>query len=269
MLFRSTVDAYVVLDDVAGLSTGAVVSIAGVQVGRVEALKVEFDKARVDVSIDPKAEVRTDAIVVLRARSLLGEKYLEIVPQSHDAPLLADGQALTHTQGQLDIDQFVTRLGPLLDAIDPATLRQVGVSLDKALAEDPDRPARMLADTERALHNLAEASDGLPDLLGEAKDTLGSVKRTSDAARPVIARADGTVQRLDALVAAVPPDQLPALLDELQGAVKDGRAVITKMDGSTGDLSDLLHKANAITKEDIEHWAREEGVLIRLKPKKK
>ena len=107
------------------------------------------------------------------------------------------------------------------------------------------------------------------DLLGEAKDTLGSVKRTSDAARPVIARADGTVQRLDALVAAVPPDQLPALLDELQGAVKDGRAVITKMDGSTGDLSDLLHKANAITKEDIEHWAREEGVLIRLKPKKK
>lgn len=262
------VEAVVVLDDAAGLSTGAVVSIAGVQVGRVESLTVDFDKARAELSIHPEAQVRTDALVVIRARSLLGEKYLEIVPQSRDAPLLQDGQELTRTQGSLEIDQLITRMGPLLDALDPETLKKVGASLDKALAEDPERPARMLADTERAIHNVAEASDDLPTLVDDARDTLGSVKRTSDAARPILAKAEGTVQRLDTLVASVPPDQVPRLLSELEAAVKDGRAVITKVDGSTGDLSDLLRKANSITKEDIEHWAREEGVLIRLRPKR-
>ncbi|MFN7144950.1 MAG: MlaD family protein [Myxococcota bacterium] len=269
-----TVDVDVLLDDAAGLSEGAVVSIAGVTVGRVEALEVDFDKARATLSLDAGAQVRTDATVVMRARSVLGEKYLEIVPESRDAPLLKDGDTLTKTVGSLEIDQLVTRLGPLLDALDPETLRKVGAAISTSLAEDPERPARMLADAERALKHTADASEGFPALvddaratLGDARSTLASVEKTSDAARPVLARADGTVQRLDALVASVPPQDVPALLDELRAAVKEGRAVLSRVDGGAADASAILAKLNGITTEDLAYWAREEGVLIRLKPK--
>jgi phospholipid/cholesterol/gamma-HCH transport system substrate-binding protein len=270
----SHVEATVVLDDAAGLSAGAVVSIAGVSVGRVEALEVDFDKAKATISLDAAASVRNDVTVVMRARSVLGEKYLEIVPESRDAPLLKDGDILTKTHGSVEIDQMVTRLAPLIEAIDPATLQKVGASLGAALEADPDRPARMLADAERALKNTADASEGFPALvtdakgtLAETRTTLASVKRTSDAARPVIDRAATSVERLDALIASVPPDEIPALLADLRAAVADGRATLEKVDGGATDASELLHKLNAITPDDLRYWAREEGVLIRLKPK--
>jgi phospholipid/cholesterol/gamma-HCH transport system substrate-binding protein len=263
------VQVSVVLDDAAGLSTGAVVSIAGVQIGRVSALEVDFDKAHATLELDADAQVRSDATVVMRARSVLGEKYLEIVPESRDAPVLASGDTLTKTVGSVEIDQLVTRMAPLVEALDPAMMRQVGASLSTALAADPDRPARMLADAERALANAADASEDLPELVDEARTTLASVKKTSDAARPIRAKAEGTVTRLDALVASVPPEELPALLAEVRAAVRDGRAILTKVDGSATDVSEILGKLNGITPEELAYWAREEGVLIRLFPRSK
>ncbi|MDP2309441.1 MAG: MlaD family protein [Pseudomonadota bacterium] len=263
------IDVVAVLDSAAGLSTGAVVSIAGVSVGRVSHLEVDFDKARVRLSLDADAQVRNDATLVMRARSVLGEKYLEIVPNSRDAPLLADNDVITNTKGAVEIDQLVTRMAPLVEALDPEALRMVGESLSRALAEDPDRPARMLADAERALENAANASEALPGLVGDARATLASVKKTSDAARPVIVKAEGAVSRLDALVASVPPEELPALVADLRGAVKEGRAVITRLDGSSVDVAEILAKLNNITADELSYWAREEGVLIRLIPKTK
>jgi hypothetical protein len=140
--------------------------------------------------------------------------------------------------------------------------------LSRTLADDPERAGRMLADAETTLRNVALASESLPGLVHESRETLTSVKRTSDEARPVLARLDRTATRLDEIVQAVPPDQIPTLLAELEAAVKDGRAVITRFEGTSEDLTQLLDKANGITEDDIETFARETGVLIRLRPRK-
>ncbi|MFZ5475851.1 MAG: MlaD family protein [Myxococcota bacterium] len=261
---RDTVDVTVRLADAAGLSEGAVVSIAGVQVGRVDGLRIDFDRAVADVSLDAAAQVRKDAQLRVRARSVLGEKYLEVVPRTKEAPLLEDGDEIADVAPQLEIDEVVTRMGPLLDAVDPAALRALG----ETLTADPERAGRMLADAETALHNAALASEQLPALLAESRAAVASVRRTSDEARPVLARLDQTAARLDEIVAAVPPEQVPAVLAELEAAVKEGRAVVQRMDGTSVDLAELLDKANGITGEDIETFALEKGVLIRLRPRK-
>lgn len=258
-----------VLPDVAGLSEGAAVSIAGVPVGRVDHLVVDFDRARLEISLDADAGVRRDAKVALRARSVLGEKYIELIPQTRDAPLLVAGDELTADHGSLEIDQLVTRMGPVLDAVDPADLALVVRSLTDAVKDDPERPKRMLADAEVALHNVAVASAQLPALVGEAHATLAAVRQTTADARPVLARVDGAVARLDALVASVPPEKLPALLDEVTAAVKDGRAILVKLDTATGDVTQLLDRVNGITRADVLQVTQEEGVYIRLFPRKK
>lgn len=267
-LATDSIEVTAIMDNVAGLNEGAAVSIAGVPIGRVEHLEADFDHAKITMGIDTRAQVRKDVLVMMRARSVLGEKYLEIVPASRDAPLLVSGDILTNTRSAVEIDQLVTQLGPVVDAIDPETLQRVVQSLADALNEDPERPKRMLADAEHALHNLALLSDDLPALLADSRGTLASVKRTSDAARPVLARADTMVARMDDLVASVPPERLPALLEEVEGAIKEGRAVIVKLDEGTGQVNELLNKANAITHEDILRITQEQGVLIRLRSRK-
>lgn len=263
--FRDRVRVSATLPDAAGLSVGGVVSIAGVQVGSVEGLVVEFDHARVDLALDTSAQVRRDVILHVRARSLLGEKYLELQPISTTAPLLEDGDTLVDTRGQLEIDEMVTQLGPLLGAVDAEALRRALTTLTDAVNEDPARAGRMLADAEHALHNLAVASDELPALVADGRETLAAVRQVADDARPVIAQLDATTQRLDTLVASVPPEQLPALLDELELAVKDGRAVLVKLDRASGGLQTLIDKGNSFTRADWLRITQEEGVLIRLK----
>lgn len=267
----TSIDARASFEDAAGLTDGAVVSIAGVQVGRVDTLSVEGGKAVAHLSIEKSALVRVDAKVAVRARSVLGEKYVELSPVSLDAPLLSEGDTLVSEGKQVEIDQLVTQLGPLVAALDPATFKVLG----DALKDDPERAKRMLDDAERLLHNAAVASDALPEIAEKSKATLASVQRTSDQARPVIdkagatlSRVDGAVGKADRLIDAVDPEKVDALFDDVAAMVKDGRAVVAKLDSSTGKVTKLLDKVDGLGREDLLRITQEEGILIRLAPRK-
>jgi virulence factor Mce-like protein len=263
-----TVDA--AFTDASGLTEGAVVAVAGVQVGRVEKLEVVGGAAHATLSLDTSAGLREDVGVAIRARSVLGEKYVEVTPRSADAPLLAEGGHLVATGHNVEIDQLVTSLGPLVSALDPEALK----ILTDALKADPQRATRMLDDTERLLHNAAVASDALPELAAQAKTTLSSVERTSDSARPVIAHADDTLQKVDGavgkadtLLATVDAAKVDQMVDDLAAAAKEGRVVIEKVNKQSGHIESLLVKADSFTREDWLRITQEEGILIRLSPR--
>ena len=160
----------VVLSDAAGLTEGAAVRVAGVQVGQVNGMGVDHDKARLDVSLSESAGLRADAKLQVRARSILGEKYLEITPQSTDAPLIADGAELSVPTPQTEIDELVNSLGPLVSAMDaePCTLRW---SASAMLEKDPDQVARMLQNVVQPRNGRARAAISTADGCRETLST--------------------------------------------------------------------------------------------------
>ena len=268
--FGKTIEVKAAFSDAAGLSEGAVVSVAGVSVGRVESLRVESGGAMAVLSIDADAGLREDVRLAVRARSVLGEKYVELTPMGDTAPILKDGGKLVSVGSGVEIDQLVTSLGPLVDALDPAAL----AILTDALKADPERATRMLNDAERLLHNAAVASDALPEIAEKARSTLASVEATSDQARPLLTHADqaitpveGTVTRADALLASVSPAEVDALFDDLSAAAKEGRVVIEKVNRNSGKVERLLDKADGFTRKDWLRITQEEGILIRLSPR--
>lgn len=266
-----TVEVDAVLPDAAGLSEGAVVSIAGVQVGRVTKLAIDYDHAKAHLSIDAGADVRKDVKVAVRSRSVLGEKYIELRPQSKDAPPLTGGEELTDLNGQVEIDEMVTDMGPLLKAIDPEAI----TLLTQAMKEDPERPKRMLADTERALHNLAVASDELPALMKETRETLADVRKATDKAEATLARADRAVDQLDKLASSVDPARIDRLLDQTEGAVKDTRDALAHVDRTLSKVDQTTDEARKIVKgwsdvdwETFRKVAQETGIYVRVSPVK-
>jgi virulence factor Mce-like protein len=253
--------------DAAGLTDGAVVSVSGVSVGRVESLRVENGGAMALLSIDEAAGLRQDVRVAIRARSVLGEKYVELSPMSDTAPPLKEGDQLVAFGRGVEIDQLVTSLGPLVEALDPEALK----ILTDALKADPERATRILDDAERLLHNAAVASDALPEIAEKTKSTLSSVEATAEEARPVLRHADealsqveGTVTRADTLLASVDPAEVDALFRDLSAAAKEGRVVIEKVNRNSGKVERLLDKADGFTRKDWLRITQEEGILIRL-----
>jgi ABC-type transporter Mla subunit MlaD len=193
---------------------------------------------------------------------VLGEKYVEIRPVSRDAPLVETGDVLTDVRGQMEIDEMVDGLSPLLKAIDPEAIR----TLSDALRNDPERATRMLADTETLLHNAALTSEKLPAAVEEARETLAAARRTAASGDATLAQVNDTLARVQARVDAVPPEQVPQLLAELEAAARDGRAVMRKADGAAIKADALLDNWKDADWEALRRMAQEEGVFIRLTP---
>lgn len=83
-----------------GISVGAPVRYAGVEVGEVQDIKVYFDEranqpmVRILVWVSQNTWVSEDATATINTLGLLGEKYLEITPGTKEARLLKKGDVL-------------------------------------------------------------------------------------------------------------------------------------------------------------------------------
>jgi phospholipid/cholesterol/gamma-HCH transport system substrate-binding protein len=102
---------YVVYADfpsVGGLKSGAGVEIAGVSVGRVQSIGLKDYQARVTLRIDPDVKLQTDAIVSIKTKGLIGEKFVLISPGGSDKIVPAGGR-LTEVEAPVDIEELISK----------------------------------------------------------------------------------------------------------------------------------------------------------------
>src|SRR4249920_3223684 len=79
----------IVFDSVAGLDDKAAVRIAGVRVGRVDGISLSGTEALVTVRLDQPVRLTEGTTASISSVSLLGEKYVELIPGPENAPELA------------------------------------------------------------------------------------------------------------------------------------------------------------------------------------
>src|SRR5207249_4865758 len=65
---------------VGGLKAGSAVEIAGVEIGRVEAISLVEYQARVTLRINSSVKLQEDSIASIKTKGLIGEKYMRISP---------------------------------------------------------------------------------------------------------------------------------------------------------------------------------------------
>ncbi len=106
-LFGAT--GYVVYADfssVAGLKLGDPAEIAGVRVGKVESLGLAEDRARVTLRVDPQVKLQEDVIASVRARGLIGDKFVLITPGASDK-IISPGGMIRETESPQDITDLI------------------------------------------------------------------------------------------------------------------------------------------------------------------
>lgn len=99
-VFKSGYNLRIVFSFANGITEAAPVRVAGVEVGEVEDINIFYDKeakkSRVEILVWIKedTQIEKDARACINTLGLLGEKYLEILPGSREAGLLAGGNTL-------------------------------------------------------------------------------------------------------------------------------------------------------------------------------
>jgi phospholipid/cholesterol/gamma-HCH transport system substrate-binding protein len=100
---------YMVIADfpsVAGLKPGDPVEIAGVRIGRVEAIKLADDRARLELRLQDGVKLQEDVIASVRARGLIGDKFVLITPGASEK-IIPGGGKIRETDSPPDIPDLI------------------------------------------------------------------------------------------------------------------------------------------------------------------
>jgi phospholipid/cholesterol/gamma-HCH transport system substrate-binding protein len=102
---------YIVTADfpsVGGLKSGSTVEIAGVEIGRVSGIQLADYQARVVMSINQDVKLQEDAIVSIKTRGLIGEKFIRISPGGSDKIIPPNGK-LTEVEPPVDLEELLSK----------------------------------------------------------------------------------------------------------------------------------------------------------------
>lgn len=268
------------LDHAAGLVTDNAVKIAGVQVGEIERVSVEHDIAVLTLRIDEGVEVHEDAIALVRAKSLLGEKYLQIEPGNPDAPLLADGSEIVNVRTTFEIDQVLNALEPILGGdesiaavLSPLVGRVDGL-LAKAAGEDGGPPIVTREEIAQTVDDARASVTALRQLAEDNKDDVGKLIDNVNTLLedPRIPRIIGNVDR----IATTTANRLPGLLDKTDRVLGRADTALAKVEEVTNELTpERIDKLGTVVddvavatknlrqiSEDLEGIGKDAGPLI-------
>ncbi|MCX8111167.1 MAG: MlaD family protein, partial [Syntrophorhabdaceae bacterium] len=103
-------DLMVYLDNANGLDTKSPVLIAGVEVGRINSVRLDNFKELVRFSIKEGIKIPSDSIIAVKTQGVLGDKYLEIIP-GKEKKILSSGDKIGNVLTSPSFDEIFTQVG--------------------------------------------------------------------------------------------------------------------------------------------------------------
>ena len=261
----------VTLDTAAGIVKDNAVKIAGVKVGTVDQVAVDGDRAVLTLLVDPEVELHADTVALVRAKSLLGEKYLQLEPGENGA-LLGDGDEIATVRSTFEIDEVLNALEPILGGEDSigAALKPLLARIDglvaKAAGDDGGEPIAtreelgiMVDDVRNIISSTSEIletnKDGVKQLIDNTNTLLsdprvdriiGNIDRitttTANRLPSLLDKADRTLGRADSALAKVEDvanEFTPERMDKLGQVIDDVAVVTGNLKTISNDLKDI------------------------------
>jgi phospholipid/cholesterol/gamma-HCH transport system substrate-binding protein len=96
-------------DNISGLKTGAAVEVAGVEVGRVEAIHLTSgDRAELVMRMSAKLKLHDDAIASIRTKGIIGDKFVKLSPGSSGNPI-PNGGKIRDTESAVEWEELISK----------------------------------------------------------------------------------------------------------------------------------------------------------------
>lgn len=93
---------------VSGLKKGAIVDVAGVQIGKVESIGLnEMMEAVVMMKIEKSVKIDEESIASVKTSGLIGDKYIRIEPGGSET-ILEDGGEIIEVEPAVDLEKLIS-----------------------------------------------------------------------------------------------------------------------------------------------------------------
>jgi phospholipid/cholesterol/gamma-HCH transport system substrate-binding protein len=262
---------YALMKDAAGIAKHSQVRMAGIPVGSIDGIRLEGDKARIDVRMNPEVPLYEDASITKVASSLLGEYYLSMGPGTEGKRKLKDGDRVLIVIEATSTDQLVRELADIARDV-----KQVTTALAQSVGTEQGK-----SDIQKTLSNLAQVTEALNQTVRENRESIHNilvhVEGITATSRPEIERilenvrvTTQEVRELTAKSADGKPgdageirqivDKVNRASDSLESALKNIDNVSSRLERGEGTLGRLTKDEKLIN--EVEGVAENVGEFV-------
>lgn len=151
-------------DTVTGLVTKIPVEVSGIIAGFVESIELKDNKALVKIIMREDVIVYENAVLLIRDRGVLGDRYVVLLPGAEPSPILEDGDFIINTQSMSDFEKLSQNLAETAAII-------------KELVQS-DNPEGALGHT---IVNLRNVTGKIDEMVASNKETIDRILENVDS----------------------------------------------------------------------------------------
>jgi phospholipid/cholesterol/gamma-HCH transport system substrate-binding protein len=247
--------------EAAGLASGDLVTIAGVEAGRVGSVELAGDRVLVTFTVsDAWVGDRTSASIEIK--TLLGSKYLALDPQGDDALEPGGVIPLARTASPFDVVEAFDGLSGTIDQLDTTQLAQSLTTLADTFRDTAPEVRGALDGLSRLSTTIASRDEEIRKLLEGTHKLSGVLADRSDEVEKLL--SDGNLllaelqKRKEAISALL--DGIRELSKQLQGLVDDNRDQLRPTLEKLDKVAALLQR----NRDALDNGLRLEAVFVRL-----
>lgn len=229
--------------DVSGLRVGDDVRMAGVRVGRVDAIEIAGAAAEVTFQVRRGQTVYGDTRVAVVYQNLIGQRYLGLSMAEFGAPEpLRPGTRIPveHTEPSFDLSALLNGFQPLFGMLDPEDVDDITTALIRALQGEDSAIATVIAQTASLAQSFAEPDRILGSIIDNLSRVVGDLAAQSAALATTIGQTrkifDGLHERRDLLLDQT--TEIAAVVDRAARVVRDAAPALNRFVDRDGGFAE-------------------------------
>ncbi len=229
-----TVHAFI--HDATGLAPRTRVTIAGIPVGSLDAIRLENGEARLDVKVKNDLALYDNATLGKKSASLLGESVIVLTPGTPDNRKLHDGDEIHIIIEPTTPAEIMDEVKEIADSVKAVTA-QLAASIG---TEQGGRNMRLI------LENLAESTDQLNQTIRENREIIHDTLRNLDS---IASNANPELSKILENVRVVTQDVRDLLASQGPNSQQAGalRETAERLDQASKSLESTLQHTDSIS----------------------
>jgi phospholipid/cholesterol/gamma-HCH transport system substrate-binding protein len=244
--FRHGKHVNALFNNVQDLKVGDHVKMAGVEIGRVEAILLTTNRVMVKMKVHSDAEVKTDSTATVKFTGLLGQNFVSIDFGTAQGELLKDNQYV-NTAEQADLSAMMQKIDNVASGVENLTKSFTGVNIDTLIG-----PLRDLIQTNKesltaTISNAQAITFEISSQISQGKGTMG--KLIKDEA--LYNTALSTISNLQDTAS------------EIKATVADARKIVDQVNSGQGTVGKLV-KDEALYRETTESMTNLKEILQKI-----